>query len=152
MSCRPEPEEADLATTATTIWHAAHSTAPDAAQERILSSVAAAYYQHYCTQSRPDFHGLRDFYAVISTLRLQPQLSPAQLYKALLRNFGGPAEQVQQVRDGVCQWGRVRQHFYLVCVIDRYDMNRCQQKAFCSRIHGSVCGLPIKNAESACTW
>ena len=105
MSCRPEPEEADLATTATTIWHAAHSTAPDAAQERILSSVAAAYYQHYCTQSRPDFHGLRDFYAVISTLRLQPQLSPAQLYKALLRNFGGPAEQVQQVRDGSLSMG-----------------------------------------------
>lgn len=103
-SCRPEPEEADLANTATTIWQAAHSAAPNAAQERTLASVAAAYHQHYSTQSRPDFHGLRDFYAVISTLRLQPQLAPAQLYRALLRNFGGPAEQVEQVRLVDSKW------------------------------------------------
>jgi hypothetical protein len=29
---------------------------------------------------------------------MQPQLSAVQLYRALLRNFGGPAELVEQVR------------------------------------------------------
>jgi hypothetical protein len=60
--------------------------------------VAAAYYAHYRSQSQPDFHGLRDFYALVGSLKMQPQLSAVQLYRALLRNFGGPAELVKQVR------------------------------------------------------
>jgi hypothetical protein len=97
LCCRPEPDQADLADTATTIWQAAHATTPDAAKTRALHAVAAAYYAHYRSQPRPDFHGLRDFYALISTLRMQPQLSSVQLYRAVLRNFGGPQEAVQQV-------------------------------------------------------
>lgn len=95
---RSEPEQADLAATAVTIWQAAHATSPDAAKSRILEAVAAAYFCHYNMQSQADFHGLRDYYGLVRTLRLQPQLSPVQLYRALLRNFGGPPELVQQVR------------------------------------------------------
>lgn len=97
MHCRPEPQRADLADTAITIWQAAHATTPDAAKAQTLQAVATAYYQPYCHQSHPDFHGLRDFYVLINTLRLQPQLAPTQLYSALLHNFGGPAQQVEQV-------------------------------------------------------
>lgn len=71
---------------------------PDAGKCHQLKQMATAYFEQYNRQSIPDFHGLRDYYALISNLRLHPQLSPEQLYRALLRNFGGPAEVTRQVR------------------------------------------------------
>ena len=69
----------------------------DSGKRQALAAVAQAYKQHYGQQLRADFHGLRDFYALVKALCLTPQLDPQKMYSALMRNFGGPPEIVRQV-------------------------------------------------------
>ncbi|KAI5073486.1 hypothetical protein GOP47_0011499 [Adiantum capillus-veneris] len=55
-----------------------------------LRRLAAAYHKYHAQQSRADFHGLRDFYSLVKSLRLcSILLSPSELAHSLWRNFGG---------------------------------------------------------------
>lgn len=55
-----------------------------------LRRLAAAYHKYHSQQARADFHGLRDFYSLVKSLRLcSIMLSPDQLAHSLWRNFGG---------------------------------------------------------------
>ncbi|KAH7446603.1 hypothetical protein KP509_01G064300 [Ceratopteris richardii] len=55
-----------------------------------LRRLATAYHKYQVQQTRADFHGLRDFYSLMKSLRLSSiMLTPDQLAHALWRNFGG---------------------------------------------------------------
>lgn len=94
---RPSPSSFDLSLTAKALTH-------DAALRRHLSNLAEAYYRVYQNQKQDDFFGLRDFYSVIRSLETslsesddEPSLiggiTPANLSRSVLRNFGGRPQQ-----------------------------------------------------------
>ncbi|KAG0610191.1 hypothetical protein M758_7G045200 [Ceratodon purpureus] len=55
--------------------------------------LAKVYHEYHEKQSKPDFHGLRDFYSLIKSLRGNPEnptkWTSGDLKQALWRNFGG---------------------------------------------------------------
>ncbi|KAH7279889.1 hypothetical protein KP509_37G042500 [Ceratopteris richardii] len=85
-----DPEETDLYKTAMAIFESCNTLYIDQFK-KILRGLATAYFKYYAQQIRPDFHGLRDFYSLIRSLRCQHSvmLSQEHLAHALWRNFGG---------------------------------------------------------------
>lgn len=55
--------------------------------------LAEIYHKYHVSQSKADFHGLRDFYSLIKSLRgdekVPKKWTPDDLLQAVWRNFGG---------------------------------------------------------------
>eukprot|EP00435_Cladocopium_sp_Y103_P034253 s610_g8.t2 len=103
---RPPPQKNDLVQTAKKICQGT-----EIAQEgTLLNSLAEMYCKYYQDQPIVDFHGLRDFYALVKTLattwpRGQWERSNA-IYRAIEQNFGGiPPKDTSQ-----SEYGRVNSH------------------------------------------
>eukprot|EP00899_Mesostigma_viride_P023399 jgi/Mesvir1/4243/Mv22211-RA.1 len=122
MLARPDPDTADLFDTAKAVWAAAAvspgsapgegaptedlsvlSTVPDHVLQQ-LRAISQGYHDHYSGQAMSDFHGLRDFYALLRDLSglsrsssgasfasslLQNPIDPPSLAFAVARHFGG---------------------------------------------------------------
>lgn len=58
-----------------------------------MNWLAKVYHDYHIRQSKPDFHGLRDFYSLIKSLRgdekVPKKWSADDLRQAVWRNFGG---------------------------------------------------------------
>jgi len=61
--------------------------------EKELRGLARAYHTYHFRQTKPNFHGLRDFYALIKSLQGSSPLDG--LGTAVWRNFGGSPEDVK---------------------------------------------------------
>eukprot|EP00434_Breviolum_minutum_P031941 symbB.v1.2.028247.t1/scaffold2978.1/size66007/4 len=86
---RPPPPKEDLVKTAKAICQGTQI----AREDGLLKVLAEQYNMYYQNQPVADFHGLRDFYALVKTLaytyRHSPQQRNAAVYRAIARNFGG---------------------------------------------------------------
>jgi hypothetical protein len=86
---RHEPSEPELHSTAVTIWSNSFDQPPTELVKRRLQNVASAYLRYYQGQPVRDFHGLRDYYSLVKSLCLSPDLSPQVLLQSVCRNFAG---------------------------------------------------------------
>ncbi|KAJ4457995.1 putative e3 ubiquitin-protein ligase [Paratrimastix pyriformis] len=88
---RPEPDVDDLHETACSILSIRSSVWSSLSTR--LKAIAKAYSEYQQAQSRPNFHGLRDFFALVKSVgaKDQDRIRPTSrsLFVALERNFGG---------------------------------------------------------------
>jgi hypothetical protein len=97
---RPEPDVEDLFETGRSIQQLPEH---DFASARLIRALATAYHDYYRTQSRPNFHGLRDYYSLVKCLTQRSggwrQLEVSELVDALARNFGGLPAQMNRIQE-----------------------------------------------------
>lgn len=95
---RPDPNEEDLRTTGIAILKALNKDA-----QSLVRRVAGAYFAYYPQQKFANFHGLRDFYAVLKYIGSrsgQGGATDSELLRAALeRNFGGALRQRAAISD-----------------------------------------------------
>ena len=84
---RPEPTEKDLAETAISLYEDDNkSEGANVLTMSVLNCLASAYYEYQSRQGHANFHGLRDYYSLIKSLRCN---EVDRISVALQRNFGG---------------------------------------------------------------
>ena len=89
---RHEPSTHELYTTALTIWTSSFKQEATARVQQRLQAIGAAYQSYYRQQHIPDFHGLRDYYGLVKSLCLTPDLNPQQLVHAICRVLNGQGQ------------------------------------------------------------
>ncbi|MCO5584286.1 hypothetical protein L7F22_038210 [Adiantum nelumboides] len=88
-----DPRVDDLYQTSIAIFESYESTSGVFLSDT-LRRLAAAYHKYHAQQTRADFHGLRDFYSLVKSLRLcSIMLGPTELAHSLWRNFGGSSSE-----------------------------------------------------------
>jgi hypothetical protein len=99
---RPEPDVRDLCITGQAVLSTFTVSEKDTEymKER-LEEVASSYYEYYKSQETSDFHGLRDYYALIKSIgAAAPQQKRdfnIALKHSLARNFGGLPNQMKKI-------------------------------------------------------
>ncbi|MCO5600108.1 hypothetical protein L7F22_054216 [Adiantum nelumboides] len=85
-----DPEEEDLYDTGLAIFKSYNAAACHQFREK-LRGLVSAYIKYHSQQAQADFHGLRDFYSLIKSLRLcsSTVFEKEKLAHSLWRNFGG---------------------------------------------------------------
>jgi hypothetical protein len=86
---RHEPSTQELYSTALTIWSSTFNQEASVRVQQRLQAIAAAYQSYYRQQPIADFHGLRDYYGLVKSLCLTPDLNPQQLVGAICRVLNG---------------------------------------------------------------
>lgn len=91
---QPDPEVLDLVATGEAILDSYGMRKIYGAEQMTeMKWLAEAYHAYHKRQSKPDFHGLRDFYSLIKSLRGDEKVPKAwtsnDLVRAVWRNFGG---------------------------------------------------------------
>ena len=90
---RPEPTINDLKNTSYSIQYAENQ---DNSQDLELECLAEAYFQYQNQQTHPNFHGLRDYYALIKSLKACSKFEEVNI--SLQRNFGGLRDEVTNIQ------------------------------------------------------
>ena len=90
---RPEPTINDLKNTSYSIQYAENQ---DNSQYLELECLAEAYFQYQNQQTHPNFHGLRDYYALIKSLKGCSKFEEVNI--SLQRNFGGLPDEVTNIQ------------------------------------------------------
>lgn len=91
---QPDPSVADLVATGEAILDS-YGMRKIYGEEQMteMEWLAKVYHDYHVRQSKPDFHGLRDFYSLIKSLRgdekIPKKWTPDDLIQAVWRNFGG---------------------------------------------------------------
>ncbi|XP_028413383.1 uncharacterized protein LOC114536257 [Dendronephthya gigantea] len=85
---RPEPTVKDLEETAISLYHADGERQVDATTRNVLANIADAYHEYQSEQGHRNFHGLRDYYSLVKSLR-NGTFDDYKINIALQRNFGG---------------------------------------------------------------
>jgi hypothetical protein len=95
---RPEPDVNDLHETGRSIQQLPEYATTSA---MLIEALANAYHEYYRTQSRANFHGLRDYYSLVKCLTRDGsrQLGVSELVNALARNFGGLPAQMNRIQE-----------------------------------------------------
>ncbi|CAG8448567.1 1498_t:CDS:10 [Acaulospora colombiana] len=83
---RPKFDQEDLVDTAVRLLHSKTNTQITKASLQPLAKAYSEYEKR--GQALPNFHGLRDYYALVKSLSLG-DLTPENIQMALVRNFGG---------------------------------------------------------------
>lgn len=96
---QPDPSEDDLYQTSLAILES-YDTSGGLLQslKGDLMNLSRAYYDYHSCQSQQNFHGLRDFYSLIKSLRVTRSTLSWQLdglVTAVWRNFGGSPNDVE---------------------------------------------------------
>ena len=88
---RPEPTVEDLEDTAISLCQANIKLEDemDASTRNVLNCLAKAYHEYQSKQVRANFHGLRDYYSLVKSLRADSCNDMKKINVALQRNFGG---------------------------------------------------------------
>ncbi|KAJ4453638.1 putative E3 ubiquitin-protein ligase [Paratrimastix pyriformis] len=100
---RPEPDVEDLHQTACSILSIPPKERGSLSQK--LKDIASAYSSYQKNQARPNFHGLRDFFALVKSVGAKDKDSRTRptsrsLFVGLERNFGGlPRTAMHQVTE-----------------------------------------------------
>ena len=91
---RPEPTVEDLEDTAISLCQVNNKSEElNASTRNVLNCIAKAYHEYQPKQGHPNFHGLRDYYSLVKSLRAHSCNDMKKISVALQRNFGGiPAE------------------------------------------------------------
>jgi len=99
---QPDPSEQDLYDTSIAILESFDSSNTDQGLHQTLKKelrgLAKSYHQYHSRQTKPNFHGLRDFYSLIKSLQVNKSMVTWQLdglVTAVWRNFGGSPDDVQ---------------------------------------------------------
>jgi len=102
---QPDPSEQDLYDTSIAILESFDTVKGSKTVQRLhqalkkeLEGLAKAYHTYHSRQTKPNFHGLRDFYALIKSLQVNRSLVSSSLDglgTAVWRNFGGSPDDVQ---------------------------------------------------------
>ncbi len=98
---RPEPPVDDLEETAISL-HQANSESQqeiDTSAKNVLNCLAVAYHEYQSKQGHANFHGLRDYYSLVKSLRTDSCNDMNQIRVALQRNFGGIAVESSKVQE-----------------------------------------------------
>ena len=97
---RPEPTASDLEETAISLYEANIEPGRelDALTMNVLNCLAKAYHEYQSKQGRANFHGLRDYYSLIKSLRADSCKDMNQINVALKRNFGGIPVELSNVQ------------------------------------------------------
>lgn len=90
---QPDPELEDLYATSLAIFESYQNTSSIPLTKK-LRDLASAYHKYIAFQSRPNFHGLRDFYSLVKSLRGCSKITiwEEELPVSIWRNFGGSAD------------------------------------------------------------
>ncbi|MCO5548643.1 hypothetical protein L7F22_002102 [Adiantum nelumboides] len=85
-----DPEEEDLYDTGLAIFESYNAAVCHQFREK-LRGLVSVYVKYHAQQAQADFHGLRDFYSLIKSLRLcsSTVFEQEKLAHSLWRNFGG---------------------------------------------------------------
>ena len=86
---RPDPDAMALERTAAAIMQVGRHNPRETSE--LLRPIARAYYAYLSQQERTNFHGLRDFYALVKTLGRAKAPGDQVVVNAVARNFGGLA-------------------------------------------------------------
>ena len=94
---RPEPTVKDLEETAISLYQANIEAKKERNEDMdhhtlsVLNCLASAYHEYQAKQGHANFHGLRDYYSLVKSLRADSCNDMNQISIALQRNFGGIA-------------------------------------------------------------
>ncbi|XP_046854791.1 uncharacterized protein LOC124447744 isoform X2 [Xenia sp. Carnegie-2017] len=94
---RPEPSVKDLSETAISLYQGENVI--DESTENVLRCLAEAYYDYRANQSHSNFHGLRDYYSLVKSLKGGRCPDMENINIALKRNFGGIPEETSNVQE-----------------------------------------------------
>ena len=88
---RPEPTIKDLEETAISLYQVDIKSQEeiDASVRNVLNCLANAYHEYQFKQGYANFHGLRDYYSLVKSLRADSCINMNEISVALQRNFGG---------------------------------------------------------------
>nr|XP_024402110.1 uncharacterized protein LOC112295119 isoform X3 [Physcomitrium patens] len=111
---QPDPSVNDLVGTAEAILDSyGMRSLFGVAQMTEMKWLAKVYHEYHVRQSKPDFHGLRDFYSLIKSLRGDEKnpkkWSPDCLKQAVWRNFGGSLNDIPLLTSILCEYFKHRQ-------------------------------------------
>ena len=97
---RPEPTPNDLEETAISLYRANVQSERelDASTKNVLNCLANAYHEYQSKQERVNFHGLRDYYSLVKSLRADSCKDMNEINVALKRNFGGIPVELSNVQ------------------------------------------------------
>ena len=87
---RPDPNARDLERTAEAIIQAGRHNPQETSE--LLRPIAQAYVEYISRQERSNFHGLRDFYALVKSFSRAVAPGDQAIVNAVARNFGGLTE------------------------------------------------------------
>ena len=93
---RPEPTKDDLYETGHSLHYAEDQDNSQYLTEKELECLAEAYFDYQNQQRHANFHGLRDYYALIKSLTICSNLKEVNI--SLQRNFGGLPGEVTNIQ------------------------------------------------------
>ncbi|XP_046854892.1 uncharacterized protein LOC124447906 [Xenia sp. Carnegie-2017] len=98
---RPEPSVKDLSETAISLYQGDNTSEDDIdkSTEHVLCCLAEAYYEYRAIQSHSNFHGLRDYYSLVKSLRGENCRDMKNINISLKRNFGGIPKESSVVKE-----------------------------------------------------
>ncbi|XP_046854625.1 uncharacterized protein LOC124447604 isoform X2 [Xenia sp. Carnegie-2017] len=98
---RPEPSAKDLGETAISLYQGDKKSEDDIdkSTEKVLRLIAEAYHVYRLKQLHPNFHGLRDYYSLVKSLKCGSCSDMEQINIALKRNFGGIPKESSNVQE-----------------------------------------------------
>ena len=94
---RPEPTKEDLYETGRSLHYAEEQDSSQYLTEKEFECLAEAYFKYQNQQTHINFHGLRDYYALIKSLTSCSNLMEVNI--SLQRNFGGLPGEVTNIQN-----------------------------------------------------
>ena len=94
---RPEPTKEDLYETGHSLHYAEYQDNSQNLTEKKFECLAEAYFEYQNEQTHANFHGLRDYYALIKSLTSCSSLKEVNI--SLQRNFGGLPGEVTNIQN-----------------------------------------------------
>ncbi|XP_046855114.1 E3 ubiquitin-protein ligase RNF213-like isoform X2 [Xenia sp. Carnegie-2017] len=98
---RPEPSIKDLSETAISLYQGDQKSKDviNTSTENVLRLIAEAYHVYRSKQLHSNFHGLRDYYSLVKSLKCGSCSDMESINIALKRNFGGIPEESSVVQE-----------------------------------------------------
>ena len=93
---RPEPTKEDLYETGHSLHYAEDQDNSQYLTEKVFECLAEGYFEYQSQQTYANFHGLRDYYALIKSLKGCSNLK--EVNNSLQRNFGGLPGEVTNIQ------------------------------------------------------
>ena len=103
---RPEPSHSDISQTGSSIMDISHGATETM---RLLEKISRAYFRVYTNQKGRDFIGMRDYYSLVKSLRVELRsanngsISKEQAIFAICRNFSGREDILKDVLFVMCE-------------------------------------------------
>ncbi|XP_028395861.1 uncharacterized protein LOC114519890 [Dendronephthya gigantea] len=93
---RPEPTKEDLYETGYSLHYADDGDNGKKLGKDVLKSLAESYFEYETTQTKGNFHGLRDYYSLVKSVKGCSNFKAVNI--SLQRNFGGIPDDVTHIQ------------------------------------------------------